>query len=97
MLGPQPDYLLRLSQRTTVVVASYPSKQHYLPPTIAHLLFVTAHQAERNASICDGEVTLRSFNRANASRRMRLNATKREVRLISRRPCTGMPRNPAGH
>src|SRR6266403_3294621 len=63
MLGLQPDYLLRLSRRTTVVFAFSPSTpQSNAFRRRSQLLIVTAHQAEpnfRNASICDGEVTLR--------------------------------------
>src|SRR5260370_19061559 len=62
MLGLQPDYLLRLSRRTTVVFAFSPSTpQSNAFRRRSQLLIVTAHQAEpnfRNASICDGEVTL---------------------------------------
>src|SRR5258708_40202210 len=62
MLGLQPDYLLRLSRRTAVVFAFSPSTpQSNAFRRRSQLLIVTAHQAEpnfRNASICDGEVTL---------------------------------------
>src|SRR6266446_2018216 len=62
MLVLQPDYLLRLSRRTTVVFAFSPSTpQSNAFRRRSQLLIVTAHQAEpnfRNASICDGEVTL---------------------------------------
>src|SRR5258706_14344376 len=62
MLGLQPDYLLRLSRRTTVVFAFSPSTpQSNAFRRRSQLLVVTVHQAEpnfRNASICDGEVTL---------------------------------------